>query len=145
MQSQYVIEKMNSEIKILRLDPQKKDYSKDIFRLYLFENWSCEDDDSSEIQIALQNSYCAYGAFDRQKMVGFFRALSDGVSDAYLLDLIVEPSYRNRGIASELVRSILSELKSKNLSWITCISNPKVDKLYKKFGSEMQSFTPFRF
>ena len=136
---------MNSEVKIEKLDPQKNDYSKEVFNLYLTEGWSQEGDNLSEIQQAILNSYTSYGAFCEGKMVGFFRAFSDGISDAYLLDLIVEPSYRNRGIASSLLKAILSELKSKNLSWITCISTPKAKSLYQKQGQSLKDFVAIRF
>ena len=133
------------EIIIQKLDPAEQDYSSAIARLYAFEKWISETDDHSHINQAVKNSHCAFGAFDGDLMIGFFRALSDGISDAYLLDLVVDPAYRNNGIASKLTEAILSELRKSKLSWITCISNPGVDKLYSKFGNIMQDYTPFRF
>lgn len=137
---------MNTEIKILRLDPSERDYSEQIFRLYLFEGWAREGDDSSKITAALKNSRAAFGAFDGEKMVGFFRALSDGVSDAYLLDLIVDPQYRGRGIASALVKSVLDYLKAEKIEWIVCVSTPAAEGVYKKFGASiMAGHVPMRF
>ncbi len=123
----------------------KNDYSLDIARLYKFENWLMETEDVSKINIAVKNSYCAFGAFDGAKMVGFFRALSDGVSDAYLLDLIVDPNYRKQGIGSKLTSAITTKLKSDKLSWITCIATPGNEKLYAQFGKKMDGHTPMRF
>ena len=90
---------MAPKIKILKLDASKADYSAAVARLYKFENWIKDGDDASKISLAISRSFCAFGAFDESgKMVGFFRALSDGVSDAYLLDLIVDPEYKGMEI-----------------------------------------------
>lgn len=137
---------MCSKIKILKLNPLENDYSIAVARLYKFENWIGDNDDISKINVALKNSFCSFGAFNESgQMVGFFRALSDGVGDAYLLDLVVEPSYRKMGIAHKLIKAILAELKQYNLDWITCISTPDAKSLYLKFGKEIKTFTPFNF
>ena len=43
-------------------------------------------------------------------MIGFFRAFSGGVGDAYLLDLIVDPNFRKLGVAGRLVEAVLATL-----------------------------------
>ena len=137
--------KMAPKIKILKLDASKADYSAAVARLYKFENWLAEGDDISKINLALSRSFCAFGAFDESgKMVGFFRALSDGVSDAYLLDLIVDPGYRGMGVARALASAVLEDLKKCSLSWITCISAPEAVKVYAPLGEKMEGFVPFR-
>ena len=137
---------MRSKIKILKLNPFEKDYSEAVARLYEFEGWISEKDDASKINLAIKNSFCAFGAFDESgQMVGFFRALSDGVGDAYLLDLIVDPNFRKMGIAQSLAEAVLAELKKFGLDWITCISTPMAKPVYSKFGRGMENFSPFRF
>ena len=136
---------MTPKIKILKLDASKADYSAAVARLYKFENWMEEGEDASKINLAISRSFCAFGAFDESgKMVGFFRAFSDGVSDAYLLDLIVDPAYRGMGVARALSAAILEDLKKCNLGWITCISSPGAVKVYSPFGEKMEGFVPFR-
>ncbi|MBO5781895.1 MAG: GNAT family N-acetyltransferase [Opitutales bacterium] len=137
---------MRSKIKILKLNPFEKDYSEAVARLYEFEGWISEKDDVSKINTAIQNSFCSFGAFDESgQMVGFFRAFSDGVGDAYLLDLIVDPNFRKLGVAGRLVEAVLAELKKHGLDWITCISTPMAKPVYSKFGGKMEGFSPFRF
>ncbi len=116
----------------------------DIAELYEFEGWGTKNDAQS-IKRAVKNSYCAYGAFDGDKIVGFFRALCDGVGDAYLIDLIVHPNYRHQGIADKLVETITNRLKAEGIEWITCISTPNAKAVYQKRGSQMEGFIPFRF
>ena len=40
------------------------------------------------------------------ELVGFVRAITDGVYRGVLFDLIVEPAYRGRGLGAELVRRV---------------------------------------
>lgn len=97
------------------------------------------------IRRALKNSFCVFGAFADDKLIGIFRALSDGVSDAYLLDLIVENKSRNNGVATALSQSIVRYLHSRNIDWIVCISTPDGKYVHQKIGKEMNNFIPFRF
>ncbi len=136
---------MDSKIKILRLEPGAADYSADVARLYAFEGWISPGDDISGINRAVAASYCAFAAYDGGRMVGFFRALSDGVGDAYLLDLVVDPAFRGRGIGSALAGAVIGCLRDAGIAWITCISNPGVERLYEHFGKKMAGFTPMRF
>ena len=73
------------------------------------------------------------------------RALSDGVSDAYLLDMVVELSHRRRGLAREILRQLNAYLKGKGINWIVCISVPGAENLYASEGKKMSGFVPFRF
>ncbi len=131
-------------IEIREIEPSSFDRLGDIAFLYEGEGWG-NAGETEKIKRALLNSYCAYGAFDGPKLVGFFRALSDGVGDAYLIDLVVHSQYRGRGIAHKLVDAITSRLKSEGIEWITCISTSQAKGVYLKSGSVMEGFTPFRF
>ena len=73
------------------------------------------------------------------------RALSDGVSDAYLLDMVVEKSHRRKGLAHEILRRLNDYLKEKGIDWIVCISVPGAENLYASSGKVMEGFVPFRF
>ena len=133
-------------IKILQLDADNAQAcAEGIERLYELAGWSEAGSDPKNAMKALRQSYCAFAAFDGQKMVGYFRALSDGVSDAYLLDLFVDPQYRRRGIAGELTARIVARLKADGIEWITAISTPEAKNVYLRIGKRMRAHTPIRF
>lgn len=52
----------------------------------------------------------AVAAWEGERLVGFARAVTDGVSRAYLEDVIVSRDQRGRGIGGRLVRAIEAEL-----------------------------------
>jgi ribosomal protein S18 acetylase RimI-like enzyme len=47
-------------------------------------------------------------AYDGARLVGFSRALSDGVSSAYLSSVMVDPGYRRRGIGREMMSRLVA-------------------------------------
>lgn len=125
---------------------KSEEVSSELASLYDAESWSASGRSSvNSIKKALHSSYCAYGAFDGEKLVGFFRALSDGVSDAYLLDLVIDKNFRKQGIASKLTDAIIQRLKRDGIEWIVAISTPEAPKVYAKFGTVMKDHVPFRF
>ena len=113
----------------------------------LFRNagWIAEKEPATCIPAMLLNSFCVAGAFHKGRLIGMMRALSDGVSAAYLLDMVVDPAFRGHGVASRILETITSHLKNLGIDWIVCISVPGVEKLYLKLGETMDRHTPIRF
>jgi ribosomal protein S18 acetylase RimI-like enzyme len=46
-------------------------------------------------------------AYDGARLVGFCRAISDGVSNAYVSSVMVDPEYRRRGIGREMLARLV--------------------------------------
>ena len=87
----------------------------------------------------IRGSFRFLGAFDGEELVGMARALSDGVSDGYIQDVVVLPAYRHCGIGRELVLHLVAELKAAGL-----IGAPGTEAFYRRLGFEpMRQFTPF--
>jgi len=118
-----------------------------VIGLYREAGWfnNTESVDQEQMGQLLRNSFRVMGAFAAGRIIGLMRALSDGVSDAYLLDMVVSGKYRRQGIASRILQALVDELKKCQIEWIVCISVPGKDGLYAKFGTPMQSHVPYRF
>lgn len=121
------------------------DYAADVAALYRDAGWIGEEDSTDFIPEVLKNSFCVVGAFHRGRMIGMMRALSDGVSDAYLLDMVVLTEFRGHGIAAQILDCIVTHLKGLGIDWIVCTSVPGVEKLYLRRGETMEKHTPIRF
>ena len=52
----------------------------------------------------LEGVYAYFTARDEGNLIGFVSVISDGVADAFLVDLMVHPSYQKRGIGTELIK-----------------------------------------
>lgn len=54
-------------------------------------------------------------ARDGDRVVGMARLLSDGVCNAYLLDVWTQSAYRRRGIATRMVRLLMSRVPGQHI------------------------------
>jgi ribosomal protein S18 acetylase RimI-like enzyme len=68
------------------------------------------------------------------KIAAMARVISDGVNDAYIQDMAVKKSFREKGIGSKVIEYILSHLKEKDFRWIGLVSENDADLFYKKLG-----------
>jgi GNAT superfamily N-acetyltransferase len=65
-------------------------------------------------------------------MVGFARALSDGVALAYLADVFVDPAHRGRAIGSALVAAMIEDGPGTAFRWM--LHTADAHDLYARFG-----------
>ena len=108
-------------------------------RMYADAAWISADDDFSFINSALAGSFLAAGAFENGRLIGMGRVLSDGVSDAYIQDVVVHPDYRNRGIGSAIVTFLVKELEKRGVDWIALVGEPGTEKFYSGLGLKAQA------
>lgn len=88
--------------------------------------------DYNKVSIILNNStHIAIAKLD-DNIIGFARALSDGVFNAAIYDVVVCPEYQRRGIAKLLLENLLAQFE--DLSCIHLISTTGNEAFYKKIG-----------
>ena len=68
------------------------------------------------------------------KLVGMGRAISDGVSDACIQDVVVLAELRGRGIGHELVARLTEYCLERHLEWIGLVAEPGTTPFYEKLG-----------
>ena len=64
------------------------------------KTWFTQDRSLEDIKIMLENSYLILGFVEDGELIGFCRAISDGVYKAFLFDFIVKDEHQNKGIGS---------------------------------------------
>jgi spermidine synthase len=119
----------------------------DVLALYRAAGWFGPSDPAPELEAMIANSFAVSAAFDPAgHLVGMARALSDGVSDAYILDVVVDPAQRSQGIGRTIVKCLADYLASLGIDWIVCIGVPGTEAFYRAAGANpMDGHTPFRF
>jgi GNAT superfamily N-acetyltransferase len=65
-------------------------------------------------------------------MVGFARAVSDGVGLAYLADVFVLPEHRGQGLGARLVEVMVEEGPGADFRWM--LHTADAHELYRRFG-----------
>ena len=123
----------NGDIEIRFVDSWSID---EIVELYRAGGWWKESYDRSLINQMIDGSFIFAVVVDTtiDKAVGMGRVISDGISDAYIQDLVVLPKYRSYGIGKKLVDFLIKQCLSKGIVWIGVIAEPGSDKLYRGLG-----------
>ena len=107
--------------------------------LYAVAEWISSVDEAGFLKKALENSTAVAVAYDGDnRLVGMGRAISDGVSDAYIQDVVVAPDFRKQGIGGKIVRQLVAELQSRGIDWIGLVGVPGTEKFYASLGFEAQ-------
>jgi spermidine synthase len=116
-----------------------------IRELYQTQGWWQTGDDSNEHLISklITGSHCFVIATDEKNIVGMGRAISDGISDAYIQDLTVLLERRRQGIGNLILQTLLERLHTDGIAWIGLIAEPGSDALYRHAGfREMPASLP---
>ncbi|OYT29255.1 GNAT family N-acetyltransferase [Thermoplasmatales archaeon ex4572_165] len=120
----------------------------DIASLYKAGNWWEKEADSSFIPSLIKNSFAFVVAVNKETdtAVGMGRVLSDGVSDAYIQDVVVLKDWRGNGVGKMIVKKLIDHCLSKNVKWIALISEPNQEGFYLPLGfKEMKHYVPMKF
>ena len=80
-----------------------------------------------------QSQHVAF-ARDGDRVVGMARLLSDGVCNAYLVDVWTAPEYRRQGIASALVRLLIEQVPGQHIG----LQTGDAQALYASLGFKAQ-------
>ncbi len=118
-------------------------------RLYQEAGWWQPDDESADgcawIDTLVSQSFCFVGAFSGSELIGMGRALSDGISDAYIQDVVVLKNYRRAGIGNKIIEKIIQFLLARRIGWIGLIAEPGTQQFYRELGfSPLEGYTPMR-
>jgi ribosomal protein S18 acetylase RimI-like enzyme len=119
-----------------------------IVNLYKEGGWWKEWMDPSKMQLLIRGSYLFAVAVDNStgRSIGMGRAISDGVADAYIQDLVVLSEWRRKGVGSMIVSALLEGCLSRKITWIGLIAKPGTEILYRSLGFQrMREHTPMVF
>ena len=105
--------------------------AKDIADLRASVGWNRMEKEYADL---LMNSYYHIGAYVSDQFVGFIDCVSNGVTDAYIQDLIVSPLQQGKGIGTELMNRMIRHLKEQRIYMISVIFDEKLKAFYQRFG-----------
>ena len=84
----------------------------------------------AQLKVSFERSYATCIAYINNQIVGTVRVLSDGVCNAYIVDVWTLTAHRNQGIARTMMQQLLAELQGQHVYLFT---DSAVD-FYKKLG-----------
>ena len=68
------------------------------------------------------------------RLIGYVGCVSNGVTDAYIRDLMVHPAAQGRGIGTELMRRMIARLKEEGVCVISVLYEESLQPFYARFG-----------
>ena len=88
----------------------------------------------NEYKNPLLTSYYHIAVYEKESLIGYIDCVSNGVTDAYIQDLMVHPDYQGRGIGTDLMQKMIDYLKKKHIYMISVVFEEKLKPFYEKFG-----------
>jgi len=79
-------------------------------------------------------TYLSAACYDGQRLVGYVDVLSDGVDDALIRGLMVDPDYQKQGIALELINIVTATIRKDRIKTVNVLFEPELEPLYRKAG-----------
>jgi len=98
----------------------------DVLRRSGLSDRSAEDQET-----IFTNSYAVVFVYDKERIVGVGRALSDGVCQAAIYNIALDEEYQGYGIGRKLIELLLDQVKGQNVILYT---HPRTVALYEKMG-----------
>jgi predicted GNAT family acetyltransferase len=87
-----------------------------------------------QLRDSFANSYATCIAYADGHIIGTARVLSDGVCNAYIVDVWTDSAYRRQGIASKMMEDLMAELPGQHVYLFT----DDAIEFYEKLGFEEQ-------
>ncbi len=88
----------------------------------------------NEYKNPLLTSYYHIAVYEKEALIGYIDCVSNGVTDAYIQDLMVHPDYQGRGIGTNLMKKMIDYLKKKHIYMISVVFEESLKSFYEKFG-----------
>ncbi len=87
-----------------------------------------------QLRVSFENSFATCIAYADERIIGTVPALSDGVCNAYIVDVWTLSAYRHQGIASKMMQTVLDKLLGQHVYLFT----DDAVEFYKKLGFKEQ-------
>ncbi|MEY3332640.1 MAG: hypothetical protein RLZZ176_940 [Cyanobacteriota bacterium] len=90
--------------------------------------------------IAIVNSEPVISIWDRELLIGFARATSDGIYRATIWDVVIHPDYQGNGLGSKLVETVLSHPRMQKVERVYLMTTQQ-QEFYEKIGFQVNNTT----
>ena len=87
-----------------------------------------------QLQLSFENSFQVVMVWGGRRVIGSARQLSDGVSNAYVIDVWTHSAHRRRGIATTMMKMLIDAVPGQHIY----LQTDDAVEFYKKIGFTAQ-------
>ncbi|NNU28593.1 GNAT family N-acetyltransferase [Isoptericola sediminis] len=87
---------------------------------------------AQEAAVASSRNYGMYA--DDGAQVAYARAVTDGVTFAWVADVIVDPAHRRQGLGTRIIDGLMADLEALGLKRVLLKASPEGHELYRRAG-----------
>ena len=93
-------------------------------------------DRSEETYESILKEHFAYYTVrsDDSNLIGYMSVISDGINNAFLVDLMVHPEYQKAGLGISIVRTAIADLKQACIRCVQVTFDDDLKPFYKQCG-----------